>query len=56
MTFDDIIAALSKEMGAEIETEGGFCAIRTSGVADEQHTLANHPELFTLADKTIAQG
>lgn len=22
----------------------------------EQHTLANHPELFTLADKTIAQG
>ena len=34
MTFEDIIAALSKEMGAEIEVEGGFCAMR-AGAGDQ---------------------
>ena len=55
MTFNDIIAALSKEMGAEIETEGGFCAIRTSGVAENGVTILMQPlegqgEMLTTAD------
>lgn len=33
MTFADIVAALSKEMGTEIETEGDVCAIQ-AGAAD----------------------
>lgn len=33
MTFADIVAALSKELGTEIETEGDVCAIQ-AGAAD----------------------
>ena len=63
MTFDDIIAALSKEMGAEIEVEGGFCAVRTatghqapganhqaSGVTILMQNLEGRDEMLTTAD------
>ena len=55
MTFDDIIAALSKEMGAEIEVEGGFCAVRTggddgNGIMVLMQDLDGQGEMLTTAD------
>ena len=29
MTFNELVAALSKEIGGEIETDGDTCAVRT---------------------------
>ena len=55
MTFDDLIAALSKEMGVEIESEGGFCAVRTggddkNGVTILMQHLDGQGEMLTSAD------
>ena len=37
MTFNELVAALSKEIGGEIETEGDTCAVRTG--ADESSSV-----------------
>ena len=39
MTFADIIAALSKELGTEIETEKDACAVRTGADGQQPVTI-----------------
>ena len=42
MTFADIVAALSKELGSEIETEGDVCAIRAGATDGSSVTVILH--------------
>ena len=42
MTFADIVAALSKELGTEIETEGDVCAIRAGATDGSSVTVILH--------------
>jgi len=42
MTFADIVAALSKELGTGIETEGDVCAIRAGGEDGTAATVILH--------------
>jgi hypothetical protein len=42
MTFADIVAALSKELGTEIETEGDVCAIQAGAADGDSVTVILH--------------
>ena len=42
MTFADIIAALSKELGAKIETEGDMCAVQAGATDGDSVTVILH--------------
>ena len=42
MTFSDIIAALSKELGTQIETDGDVCAIQAGATDGDSVTVILH--------------
>ena len=66
MELKELMTSFAETLGIEgIEVKEGICSMTIDDIPMEfteiyqtleKHTLANHPELFTLADKTIAQG